>query len=91
MEQIKEAMRATFKEEKQREVGETLRFFNRFCLNCWNLTLERLRCCVIKRSWLSSTLRRTRIPTGEAFYEDGMFSIQKVDPRPIDLGIYSQF
>lgn len=28
---------------------------------------------------------------GETFYEDGMFSIQKVDSRPIDLGIDSRF
>ena len=29
--------------------------------------------------------------SGETFYEDGMFSIQKVDSRPIGLGIDSRF
>ncbi len=27
--------------------------------------------------------------TGEKFYEDDLFSIQKVEPRPIDLGVFS--
>ncbi|WP_424947550.1 hypothetical protein [Candidatus Spongiihabitans sp.] len=32
---------------------------------------------------------RDALTTGTQLYDDGLFSIQKVDPRPIDLGAYS--
>ncbi len=32
---------------------------------------------------------RDAYTTGVRNYKDGLFSIQKVDPRPIDLGVFS--
>ena len=91
MRQNEGAMSVTFKEEKQREVEKNFEFFQSVLPELLESHFGETALLRHQKIVAFFDTAQDAHTTGETFYEDGMFSIQKVDPRPIDLGIYSRF
>lgn len=90
MEQNKDVMSVTFKEEKQREVEKNFELFQSVLPEL--LESHFGETALLRHQKIVAffdTFRDTQT-AGEMSYEDGIFSIQEAE-KPIDLGFYSRF
>ena len=91
MEQNKDLMSVTFKEEKQREVEENFEFFQSILPELLKPHFGKTALLRHQKTVASSIRHRTCIPPEKRFTREACSPFRKVDPRPIDLGIYSRF
>lgn len=90
MEHNKGTMSVTFKEEKQREVEENFEFFQSVLPELLESHFGETALLRHQKIEAFFDTFRDAQTAGEMSYEDGLFSIQKVE-KPIDLGFYSRF